>query len=224
MLQERKFEPVGGTQTIQADVRMIAATHQDLEKLIAEGRFREDLFYRLNVIGIMMPPLRERTEDILELALHFLMQASQKCGKPITHIDPEALAALERHPWPGNVRELENVIERAVVMADSDRISLVDLPVEIARPNRTVSHVVETKPIVRRLTPGPAGQAPRERTRGSFVNLASDDPFEQESPAWEREQLLESLRKCAGNKAKAARLLGIPRSTYFSKLKKHGIR
>jgi DNA-binding NtrC family response regulator len=153
-----------------------------------------------------------------------LMQASQKCGKPITHIDPEALAALERHLWPGNVRELENVIERAVVMAESDRISLVDLPAEVARPNRTVSHVVETKPIVRRLTPGPASQEPRERTRGSFADVASDDPFEQESPAWERDQLLEALRKCAGNKAKAARLLGIPRSTYFSKLKKHGIR
>ena len=118
VLQERGFEPVGGTQTIQVDVRVIAATHQDLEKLIAQGRFREDLYYRLNVIGIVMPPLRERTEDILELALHFLMRSAQKCGKRITHIEPEALAALERHLWPGNVRELENVIERAVVMAE----------------------------------------------------------------------------------------------------------
>ena len=139
VLQERGFEPVGGTQTIQVDVRVIAATHQDLEKLIAQGRFREDLYYRLNVIGIVMPPLRERTEDILELALHFLMRSAQKCGKRITHIEPEALSALERHLWPGNVRELENVIERAVVMAETDRITLLDLPAEIARPLRLES-------------------------------------------------------------------------------------
>jgi transcriptional regulator with GAF, ATPase, and Fis domain len=223
VLQERKFEPVGGTQSIQADVRVIAATHQDLEKLIAQGRFREDLFYRLNVIGIVMPPLRERTEDILELALHFLMQAAQKSGKPITHIEPEALAALERHLWPGNVRELENVIERAVVMAESDRVTLADLPAEILRPIRVLSHVVETKPLGRRLSSVTAGENTRERGEESLAEIASDDPFEQESPAWERDQLLEALRKCAGNKAKAARLLGIPRSTYFSKLKKHGI-
>ena len=93
-----------------------------------------------------MPPLRERTEDILELALHFLMRSAQKNGKRITHIDPEALAALERHLWPGNVRELENVIERAVVLAESDRIMLHDLPTEMARPSGLPSQVIETKP------------------------------------------------------------------------------
>jgi DNA-binding NtrC family response regulator len=224
VLQERGFEPVGGSQTIQVDVRVIAATHQDLEKLIAEGRFREDLYYRLNVIGITMPPLRERMEDILELALHFLMRSAQKCGKPITHIEPEALAALERHLWPGNVRELENVIERAVVMAESDRVTLLDLPVEIARANRMASHVVETKPIARRLAAATAMPSARIASSNGFAEDAADNPFEEESPAWERGHLLEALRKCGGNKAKAARLLGIPRSTYFSKLKKHGIR
>jgi transcriptional regulator with GAF, ATPase, and Fis domain len=224
VLQERGFEPVGGTQTIQVDVRVIAATHQDLEKLIAQGRFREDLYYRLNVIGIVMPPLRERTEDILELALHFLMRSAQKCGKRITHIEPEALAALERHLWPGNVRELENVIERAVVMAESDRVTLLDLPAEVAPPSRLASHVVETKPIARRLSALTSGPASNALSKGRFGDDSSDDPFGQESPAWERDTLLEALRKCAGNKAKAARLLGIPRSTYFSKLKKHGIR
>jgi transcriptional regulator with GAF, ATPase, and Fis domain len=224
VLQERGFEPVGGTQTIQVDVRVIAATHQDLEKLIAQGRFREDLYYRLNVIGIVMPPLRERTEDILELALHFLMRSAQKCGKRITHIEPEALAALERHLWPGNVRELENVIERAVVMAESDRVTLLDLPAEVAPPSRLASHIVETKPIVRRLSALTSRPASNTLSNGRFGDDSSDDPFGQESPAWERDTLLEALRKCAGNKAKAARLLGIPRSTYFSKLKKHGIR
>jgi DNA-binding NtrC family response regulator len=195
---------------------VIAATHQDLEKLITQGRFREDLYYRLNVITIPMPPLRERTEDILELALHFLMRSAQKCGKRITHIDPEALAALERHPWPGNVRELENVVERAVVLAESDRITLVDLPAEIARPGRLTNRMIETKPNGRRTTLSPGPGIPENV---SIASIGSD-----ESPAWEREALLGALRKCSGNKARAARLLGIPRSTYFSKLKKHGIR
>jgi len=213
VLQERCFEPVGGTQTIQVDVRVIAATHQDLEKLIAQGRFREDLYYRLNVITIQMPALRERTEDILELALHFLMRSAQKCGKRITHIDPEALAALERHRWPGNVRELENVIERAVVLAESDRITLADLPAEISRPgNRLPSRMIETKPDGRRTSVGFSESL-------SVGSIIADGA----TPAWEREALLSALRKCSGNKARAARLLGIPRSTYFSKLKKHGI-
>lgn len=216
VLQERCFEPVGGTQTIHVDVRVIAATHQDLEKLIAQGRFREDLYYRLNVISIPLPPLRERTEDILELALHFLMGSAQKNGKRITHIDPEALVALERHLWPGNVRELENVIERAVVLAESDRIMLHDLPAEIARPSGLPSQVIETKPTGRRQA-APFGEH-------QLAEKTSPDPFGLDANStWEREALIEALRKCAGNKAQAARLLGIPRSTYFSKLKKHGI-
>jgi transcriptional regulator with GAF, ATPase, and Fis domain len=213
VLQERCFEPVGGSQTIQVDVRVIAATHQDLEKLIAQGRFREDLYYRLNVITIPMPPLRERTEDIMELALHFLMRSAQKCGKRITHIEPEALAALERHRWPGNVRELENVIERAVVLAVSDRVTLADLPAEIGRPGRLPARIIETKPNGRRSTAA--------FPESASINSLNGDGM---TPAWERETLLGALRKCSGNKAHAARLLGLPRSTYFSKLKKHGIR
>jgi DNA-binding NtrC family response regulator len=122
------------------------------------------------------------------------------------------------------VRELENVIERAVVMAESDRVTLLDLPVEIARPNRLASHVVETKPIVRRLAAVTAMPSSRLASSNGFADDTADPSFEEESPAWERSNLLEALRKCGGNKAKAARLLGIPRSTYFSKLKKHGIR
>jgi two-component system NtrC family response regulator len=212
VLAEGEFYRVGGQTPIRVDVRVIAATHQDLEKLIAQGRFREDLYYRLNVITIPMPPLRERSEDILELALFFLMRSAQKCGKRITHIDPEALAALERHRWPGNVRELENVIERAVVLAESDKVTLSDLPAEVARPGRLPTRVIETKPNGRRAAAG----FPETAAANS---LATDG-----APAWERETLMDALRKCSGNKARAARLLGLPRSTYFSKLKKHGIR
>ena len=179
VLQERGFEPVGGSQTIQADVRVIAATHQDLEMLIAQGRFREDLYYRLNVIGIVMPPLRERREDILELALHFLMRSAQKCGKPITHIEPEALAALERHLWPGNVRELENVIERAVVMAEADHVTLLDLPVEVALPSRMASHIVETKPMARRHSSVAAGPASRGVPPNGFSDNSAADLYAQ---------------------------------------------
>jgi transcriptional regulator with GAF, ATPase, and Fis domain len=210
VLQERCFEPVGSTQTVQVDVRVIAATHQDLERLIAQGRFRGDLYYRLNVISIPMPPLRERTEDILELALYFLMRSAQKCTKRITHIEPEALAALERHPWPGNVRELENVIERAVVLSESDRVTLQDLPIDVGRTSYPLQ-VAETKPSPALVNSGFASNG----TNGGFANGGT--------PAWEREMLLDALKKCTGNKAQAARLLGIPRSTYFSKLKKHGI-
>ncbi|HVW03146.1 MAG TPA: sigma 54-interacting transcriptional regulator, partial [Planctomycetaceae bacterium] len=146
VLQERAFEPVGGTRTVQVDVRLIAATHQNLERLIAEGRFREDLFYRLNVISITLPPLREREHDVFELALYFLERASSRVGKRITHLDEEALEALRGHRWPGNIRELENVIERAVVLAEGTSITLLDLPPEVTSPAPYLS--IETKPLL----------------------------------------------------------------------------
>src|SRR5262249_11582859 len=121
VLQEMTFERVGSSEPVRVDVRVIAATHQDLEKLIREGRFREDLFYRLNVISIRTPPLRERREDIPELVQSFLQAAARRRGRPAdgaTAIDDDALAALKAFDWPGNVRQLENVIERAVVVAD----------------------------------------------------------------------------------------------------------
>jgi DNA-binding NtrC family response regulator len=227
VLQERSFEPVGGTRTIQVDVRLVTATHQDLEKLIAAGRFREDLYYRLNVISVTLPPLRERREDILELALHFLGGASQRLGKRVTHMSDEVLATLERHTWPGNIRELQNTIERAVVLADSEEISIRDLPPEItgaSRPSRRIFEATpsaeSTRPIAP--VPGPSnGDSPHgagsQRT-GSHGN-GSNGPAESS----EREMLVRVLEECNGNKAEAARKLGIPRSTYFSKLKKYAI-
>ena len=131
VLQQREFEPVGGTKTIQVDVRLIAATHQNLERLIADGRFREDLYYRLNVISIHLPPLRERPEDILDLAVSFLKAASTRGGKRIARFDDDALNALMRYSWPGNIRELQNVIERAVVLAERETVELKDLPFDI---------------------------------------------------------------------------------------------
>jgi DNA-binding NtrC family response regulator len=127
-LQEREFERVGGNETISVDVRVIAATNRDLKKMVAEGEFREDLFYRLNVINLEMPALRERPSDVPLLAAHFLRQYAAENGKTIDGFSVEALEALSGYGWPGNVRELENVVERAVVMAQAGQITVVDLP------------------------------------------------------------------------------------------------
>jgi len=199
VLQERCYEPVGSSKTQRVDVRLITATHQNLERLIQEGRFREDLYYRLNVISVTVPALRERMDDILELALHFLHRSANRLSKTIGQIDPAALTALERYHWPGNVRELENVIERAVVLGDGDKITVVDLPAEVtASARRQPLRVAETKP-----SPARSGNGNGYRS--------------------EHELLEEALLRCGGNKAEAARVLGMPRSTYYSKLKKHAI-
>ena len=131
VLQEREFEPVGSSRTVKVDVRVIAATNKDLDKEIKEGRFREDLFYRLNVIPIQLPPLRERKEDIPGLANHFLSLYREKNKKDIKQISPKALDLLIRHDWPGNIRELENCLERAVIVARGELIAPVDLPPSI---------------------------------------------------------------------------------------------
>ena len=207
VLQQREFEPVGGTKTIQVDVRLIAATHQNLERLITEGKFREDLYYRLNVISIMLPPLRERPDDILDLAVFFLKSASTRGGKRIARFDDDALNALMRYSWPGNVRELQNIIERAVVLAERETVELIDLPAEIQNfaassdggDRRGSMHLVSTI------------------DSGAVPQWTDDDP------AAERRLLIEALQACHGNKTKAAIRLGLPRSTYFSKLKKFGI-
>ena len=128
VLEERRFERVGGTETIDVDVRLVAATNRDLKKMVAEGKFREDLFYRLDVVTVQMPPLRERAGDIPLLAQHFVATFARENGKTLDGITPDALQALVEHEWPGNVRELRNVIERMVVLSRGDRLTLRDLP------------------------------------------------------------------------------------------------
>jgi DNA-binding NtrC family response regulator len=132
VLQEREFERVGGNQTLRVDVRVIAATNRDLKRMVDEGRFREDLYYRLNVINVHLPPLRKRTSDIAALAMHFLRRYADENGKSVTRVGDEALGQLAGYGWPGNVRELENVIERAVVLAEGDTIEARHLPPELA--------------------------------------------------------------------------------------------
>ena len=217
VLQTRQFEAVGGTRTVQVDVRLIAATNQDLKKLIAGGKFREDLFYRLNVISIALPTLAERKEDIHELSLHFLKRTTQRLGKPISQIDDDALDALKRYFWPGNIRELENVIERAVVLADGDCITTSDLPREVFERRVALLRGFGSRPSI---DAKPTRGNNRERfpttaaVSGDTTGIAEIDEIA------ERETLENALRAASGNKAEAARLLGIPRSTLFSKLRK----
>jgi len=189
VLQEKEFERVGSNETRTVDVRVIAATNRDLETLMRQERFREDLFYRLNVISIEVPPLCERKEDIFPLAIHFLNKYARAAGKPIQSIDPNVLVLFKRYRWPGNVRELENLIERAVVLADGPALTVADFPIEID-----------------------ALDAADVAANGGALNSQLE--------TIERESLKKALKNAGGNKSRAAKELGLPRSTFISKLKK----
>jgi transcriptional regulator with GAF, ATPase, and Fis domain len=206
VLQERTFERVGSGEPIRVDVRVLAATHCDLEQLIREGRFRQDLYYRLNVISIAVPPLRERREDIPELALHFLRLYAQRCGRPVAQVDDDALAALKAFAWPGNVRQLENVIQRAVVVAEGPALTLRELPPELVDGVESILLPVRDED----------DDTPLELSLGVHAERAARDRRE-------REQLVRALAATNGNKAEAARVLGMARSTLVSRLKKHGL-
>jgi len=214
VLQERKFEPVGSRESVSVDVRLIAATHQNLEQLMREGKFREDLYYRLNVITLQLPPLRERKEDIFELSLDFLSEAARSCGKQMRDIDDLAVRALLNYNWPGNIRELHNAIHRAVVLAETDCLLLENLPVEVQ----------QAEPL--EFATSSSSQSTREQSGKRFPASSSTNPQPVSTkPASEsgdeRQLLSRALASCDGNKAQAARLLGMPRSTFYSKLKKH---
>jgi DNA-binding NtrC family response regulator len=233
VLQMRSFEPVGGTRTVEVDVRLITATHQNLNQLIKDGKFRDDLFYRLNVVNITLPTLSERTEDLFELSIYFLKKVAEKLGKRISHIDETTLEALKHYHWPGNIRELENVIERAVVMCDSECITLRDLPDEIVTAARRPQQQPRLRTISVDSTPN---QMPQTFTSeqsaaevpspplGTIANVRATmaESFDA-SPDSEVEILRRVLQENGGNKSKAARSLGIPRSTFFSRLKKVGL-
>ena len=221
VLQERRFEPVGSDRTIDVDVRVVAATNRNLEELIAKGEFREDLFYRLNVVSLTLPALRDRHEDLAELVFYFLSRAAQKTRKQIRQIEPAALDALQAHPWPGNIRELENVIERAVVLADSDVVTFADLPTEL----RTGSVVVRpVKASVRTTSTTTSNTtSTTTSTTNTFTAVARRVAPAAVDQQQEERDIREALKAAGGNKAVAARSLNLPRSTFFSKCRRYGI-
>jgi transcriptional regulator with GAF, ATPase, and Fis domain len=227
VLEEMTFERVGSSEPVQVDVRVIAATHQDLEALMRQGRFRDDLFFRLNVLPITLPPLRERAEDVPELVQHFLMLYGQKAGKEGLALDDDVLALLKAYPWPGNIRQLENVIERAVVIAEGSVITAEDLPDEVraaARPPAASppegGGALFDEADGAAEAPWPAALA-AELPPADLAALIRGERAERERR--EREHLVRALAATGGNKAEAARALGMARSTLVSRLKKYGL-
>jgi len=146
VLQERKFERVGGGEPIEVDIRVLAATNKNLQEAVAAGDFREDLYYRLNVVQIEMPPLRERREDIPLLAAHYLERYSAENNKPFKGFSPDAMDYLTSYEWPGNVRQLQNVVERCVVLASGDMVGVEDLPAEIKDEESQYKSAVDLLP------------------------------------------------------------------------------
>ena len=206
VLQEREFERVGGVETVKVDVRVISATHCNLEQMISEGKFREDLYYRLNVFSITLPPLRDRLDDLEVLSEHFVQKFSAATGKKLSGISSDALAILAAYPWPGNVRELENVIERALILAQRSEVTAADLD------------------FGRRLAPGPLATQPVAvaALHGVAAGTASRSLSKRLSEQ-ERAEIVAAVENAQGNIAHAARALGINRSTLYYRMRKHGL-
>jgi len=221
---------VGGLKEIRVDVRFMAATHRDLEALIAQAQFRQDLFYRLNGVSLFVPPLRERVNEIRPLAEQFIDQFAQQARRsPVPRLTGAAIGVLNAYAWPGNVRELRNVMERAVMLSQSPVIDVVDLPLE--RLGKTLSHerVSELPPLVPEPTtaPGRVGTYSYAPGRnGSREEVVSGVP--PAAPAMtddlERARVIAALDQCAGNQTHAAELLGISRRTLISRIERYGLK
>jgi len=197
-LQERTVERIGGTTQIPIDVRFITATNQDLEQMVADGLFRADLFYRLNVVKIELPPLRERVSDIERLSEYFIPILNARCKTSVTDIHPDVISVFRKYNWPGNVRELQNALEHALNFSDDNEIRREHLPIRILDSIYA-----------------PNIQAP-EMTRQRFS-------LKDAIISAEHSMLVNALQKCGNNRTETAKLLGISRSTLYEKLKKHGV-
>ena len=201
VLQERKFAPVGGSREVKTDARIIAATNRNLEKMIEDGGFREDLFYRLNVMPIFMPPLRDRIDDIPDLCQYFIKRFNRQHNRHILDLTSEALQLLKGYRWPGNIRELENVIERAFIMENSERIGIQSLPDQVINKSREIVQ-----------TPVPTGDSP-----GAVLDYES---FKEQA---EKEFIVNALKANRGRINKTVAEANIPKNTLLRKIKKYGI-
>jgi nitrogen regulation protein NR(I) len=220
VLQSGSFERVGGNQPIKVDVRIIAATNRPLEQAVAKRQFREDLFYRLNVVRVPMPALRERKGDVRLLVNYFLKSFSKESGRPPKSVGPGVTRALEKYHWPGNVRELENIIQRALVVAKGDAILLSDLPAEIR--GEAASAPLAAQPV----DGAPAmeeGNSELAAIARQLFQWARRDPSLKVLPEIERELVIQALKETKGNQVHAAKILGITRATLRKRVEKFGI-
>ena len=202
-IQESEFERVGGVKTTRVEVRLIAATSRDLSKEIAAGRFREDLFYRLNVVPVFLPPLRERRDDIPLLVEHFRQKYNARLKKSVERVDEEALLALAAYSWPGNIRELENILERTILFAEGTTIRAADLPASLRQGGTAEAPALHSLPG----PPGPLKEIVREQVQ-----------------AIERDLIVRGLEVTSGNVTRTARLLKISRKSLQMKMKEFGLR
>jgi DNA-binding NtrC family response regulator len=199
VIQERNFERLGSNKTVSVDIRLICATNRDLAEMVQQGKFREDLFYRLNVVQMHLPPLRERCDDIPLLAHQFLQRFAQQFNQKVRRFSQEALQALEEHRWPGNVRELENVVQRAVVLSEGQIVDMAQLPATL-RQGRTVTQVSERREV-----------APPSRS------------YEQEVRRFKRSLVVRALQDSSWRKAECARNLGVARGYLHRLINQLGI-
>ena len=207
-LQEREFERVGGSETIKVDVRLVSATNRDLEKMIEDNEFREDLYYRLNVFPINLPPLRDRLDDLAPLVTHFIAKFARQMGVQPEPATPDALAKLREYNWPGNVRELENIVERGMILAKGAQLGAVHLDFgrRASAPPAASTVVAVAAVAAPALAPADDGKSLAERLLDS-----------------ERKEIVAAVEKSRGNIASASRMLGINRSTLYYRLRKHGL-
>jgi nitrogen regulation protein NR(I) len=213
VLQESEFERVGGIKTIKVDVRLVTATNRDLLREVQAGNFREDLFYRLNVVPIHLPPLRERAGDIPQLVEHFLTKFNERLKKKIAGVDDEALTRLTAHAWPGNIRELENVLERTVLFCEGPTIRARDLPPELSGLARAPEAATAR---------APDGEARPAAVDGRASSLK--EIVRHETERLERELIVRALDETGGNVTQAARKLKISRKSLQNKMKEFGLR
>ncbi|MFI5181537.1 MAG: sigma 54-interacting transcriptional regulator [Thermoanaerobaculia bacterium] len=200
VLEDREFQRLGGTKVLKADVRIVAATNRDLKQAIARGSFREDLFYRLHVFEIHLPPLRDRRDDILPLTEAFLAEIGPATGRPVPGISREARELLLAYPWPGNVRELRNALERAAILCEGGLITAAHLPISVSR-----------------------GDLPVSEKPGTGISAASLPPSGVDLEGIEKAWVAAALERSGGNKSRAARLLGLTRAQLYSRLEKFGL-
>lgn len=219
VLQEREFERVGDTQTISVDTRVIAASNRDLMAEVEAERFREDLYWRLNVIPIEIPPLRDRREDIPALVAHFLDFYNESNDRYVVHIQQEALEAMQAYHWPGNVRELQNYVERAVVMADGDELTVELLPAAVTGTSPPTSSPslssVDLETLTQEVISQGIAMADQENSSQGLHSRIVESV--------ERELMLQVLRSCNGVRTQAATRLGINRNTLHKKIKEYGL-